>query len=302
MAALGSQGELMKYLLILTVFLSHYAFCDQIVKLEWRYQDSSNYKIEQESLSEMKMDFSGDLENVPPKLRTQLPMDLKMKQVTVQTIETGPKESNNSYPLSILFESSKTYASINGSDYAEQPSRGNNLEGVTIKGFVHQDGKMEYKSASGEGATDELKAMMQAVFEQMANSNIMAGKKVKIGETVPFKLPMSIPVGDLGAVNFEMEMLYTLESIKSNIANFNINFSAVVSSQLKEADINIEGTGSGSMQYDLINKIAPLTTSKMKMDLKVPLQNGYLELTSVSDSNIRTIVEKNLTRTSNQTP
>jgi hypothetical protein len=154
---------------------------------------------------------------------------------------------------------------------------------------------MEYKSASGEGATDELKVMMQSVFEQLANSNVMAGKTVSVGETVPFKLPMSIPVGDLGTVNFEMEMLYTLESIENSIANFDIRFSAVISSQLKEASIIVEGAGSGIMKYDVIKKIAPVMTSKMTMDLKVPLEGAYLELTSISDSNIRTSVEKSLT-------
>jgi hypothetical protein len=293
--ALGSHGELMKYLLIWIVLLSQNAFGEQTVYLDLGYQDSSNYKIEQESISEMKMNFSGDLANAPAKLRSQLPMDLNMKQITVQSIKTGTKESNNSYPLSMLVESSKTYASINGSDYMEQPSSSNNLEGVTINGVVHQDGKMEYKSASGEGATDELKTMMKSIFEQMANSNIMAGKKVKVGETVPFKMPMSIPVGDLGAVNFEMEMLYTLESVTDEIANFNINFSAIVSSQLKEANISIEGTGSGVMKYDLTKKIAPSMTSKMQMDIKVPLEGDYLELTSVSDSNVRTSVAKSLT-------
>jgi hypothetical protein len=292
----------MKYLLIWIVFLSQSSFGEQIVDLDFGYQDSSNYKIEQESVSEMKMDFSGDMDSAPPKLRSQLPMDMKMKQITAQSIKTGPKESNNTYSLSMHVESSKTYASINGSDFREQPSSSNKLEGVTINGVVHQGGKMEYKSASGEGATDELKTMMKSIFEQMANSNAMAGKKVKVGETVPFNMPMSVPVGDLGAVNFEMEMLYTLENIKDSIANFNISFSVIVSSQLKEANISIEGTGSGVMKYDFVKKIAPITTSKMKMDLKVPLNGGYLELTSISDSNIRTSVEKSLTNQASGTP
>jgi hypothetical protein len=285
----------MKYLLFLMILLSQHAFGEQVVELDLGYQDESNYKIEQETLSEMKMDFSGDLEKAPEKLRSQLPMNLKMKQITVQSINTGSKESNQTYPLSMLVESSKTYASINGSDYTEQPSGASSLQGVTINGLVHPNGKMEYKSASGEGATDELKVMMQSVFEQLANSNVMAGKTVSVGETVPFKLPMSIPVGDLGTVNFEMEMLYTLESIENSIANFDIRFSAVISSQLKEASIIVEGAGSGIMKYDVIKKIAPVMTSKMTMDLKVPLEGAYLELTSISDSNIRTSVEKSLT-------
>jgi hypothetical protein len=288
----------MKYLLIWIVLLSQNAFSQQVVDIDLGYQDSSNYKIEQETISQMKMDFSGDIENAPPKLRSQLPMNLKMKQITVESIKTGAKESNNSFPLSMLVESSKTYVSINGSDYMEIASGADKLEDVTINGVVHQGGKMEYKSTSGEGASDELKTIMQSIFEQMANSNVMAVKKVKVGETVPFKhkLPISIPVGDLGAVTFEMEMLYTLEDITNNIANFNINFSAVVSSQLKEANISVEGSGSGVMKYDLIKKIAPIKTLKMQMDLKVPLEGNYLELTSASDSNTRTSVEKSLKR------
>lgn len=292
----------MKYLLIWLILFSQQAFSEQVVELDFNYQDSSIYKIEQETLSEMKMDFSGDPENAPAKLRSRLPMDLKMKQITVQSIQTGPKELNETYPLSMLVESSKTYASINGADYAEQPSGASRLQGVVINGLVHPDGKMEYKSASGKGATDELKAMMQSVFKQLANSNVMAGKTVKVGETVPFRLPMSIPVGDLGTVNFEMEMLYTLEGIANNIASFEISFSALVSSQLKEANISIEGSGSGVMKYDVIKKIAPITTSKMQMVLLVPLQGAYLEITSISDSNIRTNKEKSLTSQANGTP
>jgi hypothetical protein len=124
----------MKYLLIWIVLLSQNAFSQQVVDIDLGYQDSSNYKIEQETISQMKMDFSGDIENAPPKLRSQLPMNLKMKQITVESIKTGAKESNNSFPLSMLVESSKTYASINGSDYMEQASGADKLEGVTING------------------------------------------------------------------------------------------------------------------------------------------------------------------------
>jgi len=292
----------MKHVLILLVLFTQQAIGEQTVELSLGYQESSNYRIEQEILSEIKMDYSGDLDAAPSEIQSQFPMNLKMKQETLQLIETGNLESNNTYPVSMVVEKSKTYASINGADFVAQPSGASRLEGVTIKGIIHPDGKMEYKSASGEGATDDLKSMMRSIFEQMANSNLMAGKSVEVGETVPFKLPMSIPVGNMGSVNFEMEMRYTLEKVVNDIANFKINFSAIVSSDFKEANINITGSGSGLMTYNTLKKIPPLMTSEMQMDLKVPIKGGYLEITSISNSNIRTSVEKSLTSQANGTP
>lgn len=151
---------------------------------------------------------------------------------------------------------------------------------------------MEYKSASGKGASNEIKKMMRSIFDQVSSSNVMAGSKIKVGETVPLKLPMSVPVGDSRVVQFDMGMFYTLDKVINDIAHFNVRYSAVVNSELNdELNISVKGQGKGGMVYDVIKKIAPLTKADITIDMKVPLNDGFLDVSSKSYSNIRTRVE-----------
>lgn len=283
----------MKYILILTVLFSQYAHGEQIVELDFSYKSSSVYIIEQETMNVMKINYSGDLNDAPDRIRAKLPMDLKVKQEMLQSVKTGSKSSEGTYPVSIIVESRKTYVSVDDSKYVEQTSDFNNrLVGVTINGFVHPNGKMEYKSASGKGASNEIKKMMRSIFDQVSSSNVMAGSKIKVGETVPLKLPMSVPVGDSRVVQFDMGMFYTLDKVINDIAHFNVRYSAVVNSELNdELNISVKGQGKGVMVYDVIKKIAPLTKADITIDMKVPLNDGFLDVSSKSYSNIRTRVE-----------
>ena len=286
----------MKYLVVAFLFLSQLSLAEDKVQLALGYQDSSNYRITQESTSEMKMDFFGDKEASSIELQSQLPMHIKAKQEALQLIETGIPQQDGSYSVSMVIKKNKTYSSINGAEYVEQPTGTSRLEGATINGVVHSDGKMDYKSASGPRVTDEMKTTLQSVFDQLTSSNQLAGKSVAIGETVPLKLPMSIPVGNMGAVNFEMEVSYTLSGIENSIANFELDYSVIVSSDLESASISIKGTGTGLMTYDIVNKISPTVISEMKLNLLVPVQGGFLDLSSTNSSNIQTVLAENLTK------
>lgn len=123
----------MKYILILTVLFSQYAHGEQIVELDFSYKSSSVYIIEQETMNVMKINYSGDLNDAPDRIRAKLPMDLKVKQEMLQSVKTGSKSSEGTYPVSIIVESRKTYVSVDDSKYVEQTSDFNNrLVGVTI--------------------------------------------------------------------------------------------------------------------------------------------------------------------------
>ena len=159
--------------------------------------------------------------------------------------------------------------------------------------MIQEDGTMEFISIDGEGATQELENIIQSSFEQILSSNLLAAKKLKLGDSFPVKLPMSFPIAGFGVINFDIEMLYTLNNISENIANFDISFSMVVSSELKKANISAFATGKGTMQYDTINKVSPLMESTMEMNLQIPLEGVYLKAKSVSDSRITTSFNKN---------
>lgn len=279
----------MKHLLMTLLFFVQPSLAAEVVELSFGYQKSSNYLVSQKNTSDMTMGFSGDLNSLPMALRQKLPLKVKAIQEVDQIIETGDLNSDDTYPITLLTNKNKTLVSINGADYNEQPSTRVSLEGLKIQGIMHTDGKMEYKSASGGSVTDEIKATLQSVFEQLSSSNIMAGTSSSIGETTSFRTPMSIPVGDMGAVNFEMDIGYTLNSIQNNMANYKIKFDVVISTKLKEANIKLVGSGFGVMEYDILNKFSPIITSETNMDVQIPFKGGFLDLSLVTYSNIRTV-------------
>ena len=261
---------------------SIYAFGDDSVDLSFRYFANSSINIESEIGSDMEMYFEGDESALPKNLRGKLPMKIKGKQVSLQKIITGESSKDGSYPMEMIVEKNRSYASFNGSEMVETPRSGK-MEGIKIIGKGYSDGSMKY--VSSKGADKDFEKIAKSVFDQLGNNNLISAKNIKIGETVSTTIPIQIPINTGSPMQFDMEMIYTLVSIDNNLANFEVTHNAIMSSQMKSAKIDAQVSGEGTMTYDIDKKYSPEFISKMIMNMKIPLQQGgVIKLISISDT------------------
>lgn len=287
-----SKGTTMRYLFVLFLLIAQTSLANDVLELSFGYKDSSIYQITQESSSVVNVEYSGDLEKLPLDSKFRQPMNAITKQKVKHSIETGNRESTGAYSIKLVTGKKDTLISLNGSDFFEPQNMG--LGEVEVMGMISPGGKIEFKSVSGKRVTDEVRMMMKNVIEQLADANPIAGRSVSVGETISTHTPLSMPIGNMGTVNLEVKVDYTLESIQENIAKFTTESRFIISADLELSHINLVGSGTGVMTYDITNKISPITDTEMKISYRIPMEDGFLETTAIDSSSIRTSVEQKL--------
>jgi len=251
------------------------------VDLIFRYYPNTTLTIDSLINSDMEMHFEGDENSLPQDLRDKFPIKILGKQVSTQMISTGESDKNGYFPIKIVVEKNRQFLSLDGLSMDELPDS-RKLEGIVIHGQVSSDGSMEYIST--EGADKEFESIMKSTFEQLRNSNIMSGEKVEIGQTVSKTIPLHLPIKTDGHMNLNMKMDFTLQTINEDIAVFNVSHDIVVDSDLVSANIDATLSGIGNMTYDINKKYSPIDTSKMIMNMKIPMHGGLVHINSINDA------------------
>ena len=253
------------------------ALAEDSVHLSFTYFPESDYRMESVTNSQIKMNFSGDYTALPIDLAQRLPMDFEMMQQTAHTLKTGKTKPDNTFSISMKLGDEKTQIKMPGQEFMELPNDSNPLKDAVLHGSINSDGSLTYHSTSGS-IDPKFNRMLESMFDQIANSNLMLGQTFKIGETVPIPFPISLPLEDVGAMNLAMEMRYTLKKIVHPLAYFDIEFDTVISGEQDLSDLSIQGGGSGKMIYHMESHISPEQNFIMTMAMKMPMHGGFLNL------------------------
>lgn len=286
MTASKISMNIRKYILMLLImhilFVSGNVFSIDSVDLEFRYFPNSSMNVASEVSSDMELYFEGDESALPKDLKGKLPAKITSKNISLHNIVTGKESQDGSFTLEVLILRDKTYASVNGSRLIETPASGK-MEGIKISGIGYPDGNMKYLST--KGAEKEFEKITKAVFDQLADANLFAAENIKIGESTSKTFPIQIPIKTDFQLSLSVEVIYTLVSIEQNIAYFDVTHNALMSSQMKSASIDSQVSGEGVMTYDIDKKYSPEFTSKMILNMSIPLQQGgVLKIISIADS------------------
>ncbi len=273
----------MKYIFLFLLSLP--ALGEDQVQLILGYQSNSKFTITTETTSNTSMQFDGNKELLPEELKAQFPMEVLGSGLISQIITTGANEADGSYLVDMHIDQQRNQMSINGLDRRIPPGK---LEGATVLGKAWPGGHLEYSSMNGPNVDGELESIMKTVFLQLGSSNQLAERTVKLGETTSVQMPMSFPIGGGKAANFDMKMDYKLNSIEGDIANFDVRFSALVNAALEASSINIIGSGTGTITYDIVNQYSPEVNSTMELKLTAPLHGGTLINSSISKTKVST--------------
>ncbi len=274
--------------IILLLLISFPALAKDSIQLKSGYKANSTFVVQNEMSSDMEMSFEGNRENLPEQLRTRFPMKARVKSIMEQYVKTGARSSDSSYPFEIVVRKQKKYLSRDNSIMTEISPNSVNLEGTTMRGKVLADGGMQFVSLDGSKMTSEIEAGIKALFAQLTNAKVFAGKDIQIGGTVVDRIPTQIPLGDDKKMSFDFETKYTLKSIEGDIANFDVSFSALVGAEVETANIDIQVLGDGKMTYSISNQYSPETTTDMSVQMNIPVYGGVFKNISKAYSRMTT--------------
>jgi hypothetical protein len=95
---------------------------------------------------------------------------------------------------------------------------------------------------------------------------------MKIGDSFTQRLKLQVPVPGLQPVDMFAVVKYTLRRIEAPIAFFDIATDIELATKNTEMHIAVEGGGSGSMRFNLENKLPTdyVTSGNMRLTIDAP--------------------------------
>ena len=119
--------------------------------------------------------------------------------------------------------------------------------------------------------------MMASLFEQFTGTGMLDDVEVALGQTVPVRLPMTVPVAELGNMEIEIIMYYTLNSIENGLGNFGIGMDMQMSMEIQESLVTVTAKGDGRMVYDIAGEYTPYSDIDMTMNFNIPVEKGGVD-------------------------
>jgi len=197
-----------------------------------------------------KVTISGD-EKITEKLTEQgitqpinLNLLLNMKGLT----KTGAADASGNFPLTLSFNIGKIDLSVSGKQIPIPPQAN---VATTIYGHVGKDGKLKADSLKGSKMADTSEQKITQMMNSVQNKIKFPDHPLKVGDTFEQDIPINLPMAQNSQSS--TKAVYKLVSISGGNAYFDITQTAAIQLNIKQVVLNITGSGTGKLVYNLKN-------------------------------------------------
>lgn len=236
-----------------------------------KYQPDHSYKIAFNMNMNMAMDVQGtaaEMQAVKDK-GIKLPMQMTSKTSMGATIKTGNLKSDNYFPLVITYDNVIVDKTMNGE---AKPSPPNPLNGLSIICRYSTGGKIQVDSVPGKAIDNEMKDVLTKTISSFVNQLHFPDRPMNIGDTCSQQIPFSMPVPGIN-IQMTIKVLYKLVSLKNDLANFDVTESLNMDMTTQQAGKTMaltgNGSGNGTMLYDIKQNIPTSTNIDFKMNYRM---------------------------------
>lgn len=118
-------------------------------------------------------------------------------------------------------------------------------------------------------------------MESILNQVQLPERLVKIGESFEQILPMAFPIGPM-VLDMEIINNYTLTKIANGLGYFDLIQEMVLKSNFEDAEMRLDGSGEGHMEYDIKNQFFTKYAVEMEMNMTMELEEFTMELQGVT--------------------
>lgn len=196
------------------------------------------------------------------------PIAFNMGMNMTGDINTGSTAASKIFPLTMNYRIGQLNASINGKDIP-MPAKVTSTD-VIIYGHVGADGKLKADSLNGGKLKDTSQKKIMQTMNSFQNMIKFPDHALHIGDTFTQDMPLNIPMaGNDMAAN--SKAVYKLVKIDDGKAYFDVVQSMNMSLPIKENAINLTGSGTGKLVYDIKNSfpVDYTTNITLKLDAKI---------------------------------
>ena len=241
----------------------------ETVLLKMGYSPDSAFVMSETSDMLMTMNAPKDTSRFPPEKLAEFPLNIRQKGETTTRITSGSVEADGSYRVSMTLESGTSSVSVNEGYWTEQPVAADYLGDAAMEARVHENGQVELLSLAGEPVPDELESLIDAMYQQILGTGL-DDVNVAVGQTVPVRMPIELPLGEMGNMDVELLMYFTLDGIEEGLGLFDIDMNMQMTMEVEGTLLAMNATGTGKMTYDPVEEYSPMTEMDMTMKVTVP--------------------------------
>jgi hypothetical protein len=226
------------------------------------YLPNSEYEIRSVNSSDGTMDFTGPEETIS-KIKGEMEFPVKIHSLQKSTMQaiTGDKK-NDAIPLTMNYTSWEGSTTVNGQ---RQEITDNPMDGLAFEGSF-SNGRFELTSVTGPNLTEQMKTLMLSSVEELMQKSILPKKALAIGDTMVHVVPTKIPTTH-GAIDVMARTTYKLISVANSKAEFSTDIEMVLSSEMEMGKFKIDGSGTGSMRYNIDKKFVESLASEANMKM-----------------------------------
>lgn len=263
-------------LILVSIPVINFGQSNQILDFKIQFSPQTNYNQTMSSSAEYELTYDGSQEFLASlkSKDVQNPTKSKTSFLMESVLKTGKANADGNFPVTIEY-----LKSLDSNGKTIIPN------GTVIYGKGSTSSLPQLDSIASKGLDETFKKsifqIVQSSFAQLA----LPEKKLKVGESFSQESPLKLPIAGL---NFDMVIttIYKLKSIVNKNAFFDIDqvYTAKVIDQ-NDNNINVTGSGTGKLIYDISNYYATENTIDMK--LMFDFKKGDISLKLNSSSSIK---------------
>ncbi|MFD2519205.1 hypothetical protein [Salinimicrobium flavum] len=259
-----------KYILPICLLLLSIPALAQEVVFKAEYKPGKKYIIELRTVASTETSFSGD-----PQMMEYMesagvtnPVISKDETFIPTTLTTGAREEDGQFPAIMVYGDIDSKTVMNGETYTKRSP----LSGVRVMGKYSNGNKFVIDSVIGNEAPADIKNMLVSTIENLQQQIEFPRHSLKVGDTFTNKIPIQVPVEGMKPIRTEITTLYKLKKIDAGTAFFDLQQTINLNSEQEEFELKAEGTGTGSLEYDIKEEFITSFNSEipMELDLQMP--------------------------------
>ncbi len=260
-----------KYCLLIFILFSSFTYCQEGYSFESKIHPEKEYILQ--------MNISSITETTIDKKVTKN----ESKTSITRTITTEKLNKEGLMPSSMRIGN----LSVSG----EGKESLNPISNTLLVGQVSVDNKFKIDTIYNNEINQKTRTALKYAFNDLKPDIDFPKKLLKMGESFENKTPLTVPFNN-DQIKTLVTKKFTLNSVKNNIATFNVTEKIVLNSD--SLIISASGEGSGILKFNIIENQIISETSHQTINIKVTngdkTINGLVKLDSEKMTTINNII------------
>ena len=275
---------------VLLILISISSWAQESVTFKTKFKPNKKYKTQLKTTSQTEIEFEADKE-IMDRFKSQgieLPMIMESETNMSTSIVTHDLDENGGFPATMSYGKIISKTTINGEEAIEEKP----YSGIKILGKYDTDNKFKVDSILGKNISQQMRTTLIATLENIQQAIKFPEKPLKIGDKFSSEVPMSIPMQGMNPISIKIDIEYLLTEIKGGKAFFDLKQTVTLDTSQEQVNVIVNGTGTGTSEYDINESYLTKYTSRLPMDVTVKVNEKMtMKMKATNTSEQHAVIE-----------